>query len=446
MSVLLFTSGTTSLAKGVMLSHKNVCADVKALAGVEKFEVGTRVLSVLPIHHTFENTCGFIGAFYFGFTIYECDGLRYIQKNMEEHKINGLIGVPLLFESFYSKIKDSVRKQGKEKKLKTAIKISNALRKIGIDLRRKLFKDILEKFGGEFKLGICGAAPIDPEIISFFDSIGIRVLQGYGLTETSPVVAGCNAKVFVPGTVGHPLTGVEIAIDTEEDGTEGEILVRGDIVMMGYYKDDEATNQAIDDDKWFHTGDIGKIDNKNGCLYITGRIKSMIVLKNGKKVFPEEIEYMLGQSDLIKDAMVWGEVEGDGDVEVWAKVVIDKEALNSDGDNDHDENTIKDKLEQLIKEISTKMPSFKSIKYFIFGEDEMEKTTTKKTKRNIELESIKNIIENNKLKIKEAAGKNIDALKKLLTSDKSEETDNQVNEKQSDENNESTRNESDSKD
>jgi len=429
MMSLLFTSGTTSQSKAVMLSHKNVCADIKALAGVVYFEPGTRVLSVLPLHHTFENTCGFIGGFYFGFTICECDGLRYIQQNMEEYKINCIIGVPLLFQSFYSKIKDGVKKQGKEKTLAKGIKISRAFRKIGIDLRKKLFKDILGKFGGEFRLGICGAAPINPEIIKFFDDIGVRILQGYGLTETSPVVAGCNSKVFVPGSVGHPLTGVEVAIDNEAPGLEGEILVRGDIVMLGYYKNEEATSEAIDNDGWFHTGDIGRIDPKDNCLYITGRIKSMIVLKNGKKVFPEEIEYLLGQFDFIKESMVWGESDEGGDVDVWAKVVLDKEALKSQGSDISDEEGMKAKLESLLAEINKKMPSFKAIKYFVFGEEDMEKTTTKKIKRNIELESIKEIIMKNKLKIKEAAGKNIDALKNLISSDdkKNQDSDNNDN-------------------
>ncbi|MHB1483393.1 MAG: AMP-dependent synthetase/ligase [Saccharofermentanales bacterium] len=417
MMSLLFTSGTTSQSKAVMLSHKNICADIKALAGVEYFAPHTKVLSVLPLHHTFENTCGFVGGFYFGFMIHECDGLRYIQKNMEEFKIDCLIGVPLLFESFYYKIKDGIKKQGKEKTVKTAIKISNILRKIGLDLRKKLFKDITEKFGGEFKIGICGAAPIDPEIIKFFDGIGVKILQGYGLTETSPVAAGCNAKVFVPGSVGHPLTGVEIAIDNESPGMEGEILVRGDIVMIGYYKNEAATREVIDDERWFHTGDIGRIDPKTNCLYITGRIKSMIVLKNGKKIFPEEIEHLLGQFDIIKESLVWGEIEESGDVDVWAKVVIDKEKLESQ-DGINDEKGIKEKMDQIIREVNKKMPSFKSIKYFIFGEKEMEKTTTKKVKRMIELASIRDILSKNSMKIKEVTGRNIDALKRMIVPEK----------------------------
>ena len=415
---LLFTSGTTSISKAVMLSHRNVCADIKALAGVEYFAKGTKVLSVLPLHHTFENTCGFLGGFYFGFTIHESDGLRYIQQNMEEFKINCLIGVSLLFESFYTKIWTTVKKQGKEKKLRKGIKLSNLLRKVGIDLRKKLFKDITDKFGGEFITGICGAAPIDPAIIEFFDAIGVRILQGYGLTETSPVVAGCNVKVFVPGTVGHPLTGVEVAIDNEQDGQEGEILVRGDIVMIGYYNDEEATAEAIDEQGWFHTGDVGVIGPKDGCIRITGRKKSMIVLKNGKKVFPEEIEFLIGQYDFIKESLVWGETEGDGDVDVWVKIVLDRDVIHSEGGDVTDEINMSTRISELIKEVNKKMPSFKSVKYFIFGEDDMAKTTTRKIKRNVELEKMKEILARNSMKVKEAAGRNIDAIKNMLHNDK----------------------------
>jgi len=238
------------------------------------------------------------------------------------------------------------------------------------------------------------------------------------LTETSPVVAGCNAKVFVVGSVGHPLTGVDVAIDNQKPGEEGEILVHGDIVMMGYYKNEEATSEVIDEQGWFHTGDIGRIDPKTDCLYITGRIKSMIVLKNGKKIFPEEIEHLLGQFEFVKESLVWGETEPDGEVDVWAKVVIDKENLEANSKY-HDENWVKEKIDQIIREVNKKMPSFKSVKFFIFGENEMEKTTTKKIKRTIELASIRKSLEENKIKIKDFTGKNIDAIKNLITPEKS---------------------------
>ncbi|HBL84999.1 MAG: hypothetical protein A2Y17_07200 [Clostridiales bacterium GWF2_38_85] len=416
MAYLLFTSGTTSKSKAVMLCHRNICADIKALVGVEHFDLHTRVLSVLPLHHTFENTCGFVAGFYFGFTVFDCDGLRHVQKNMEEYKINCLIGVPLLFESFYNRIMNEVKKQGKEATIKKAIIASNALRKTGIDLRKVLFKEITSKFGGEFKIGICGAAPIDPEIIRFFDAIGVRILQGYGLTETSPVIAGCNVKVFVPGSVGHPLTGVEIAIDTDQPGAENEILVRGDMVMLGYYKNEEATKEAIDKQGWFHTGDIGRIDPKDNCLYITGRLKSMIVLKSGKKIFPEEIENLLGKSEFIKESLVWGETDEDGEVAVWAKCIINKEALEAHGANIEDETWIKEKLDTAIHEVNKKLTSFKAIRYFTFGENDMIKTTTQKIKRTMEIDSIKSMLEKNKIKLREIAGKNMDAVKNFIVS------------------------------
>ncbi len=411
---LLFTSGTTAASKAVMLSHKNISSDIMALAGVVYLEPGTKLLSVLPLHHTFENTCGLLTALYYGLAIHESDGLRYIQKNMKEYAIDMIIAVPLLFESFYTKILQTVKKQGKEKKLRTGIKLSNFLRKFGIDKRRKLFAEILDSFGGSFSKGICGAAPINPEIISFFDSIGVRILQGYGLTETSPVVAGCNDRVFVPGTVGHPLTGVELAIDNEKDGEEGEILVRGDIVMLGYFEDEEATAELIDEDGWFRTGDIGVIHPRNKTLTITGRQKSMVVLKNGKKVFPEEIEFLLGQYDIVKESLVWGEIEEDGDVDVWVRIVLNPDALKAEGGDPDDEEGTGRKISELLKEVNKKMPSFKSIKHFIFGHDDMEKTTTKKIKRNIELKNLKDMLSKGSMKVKEISGRNIDDIKKNL--------------------------------
>lgn len=224
-----------------MLRNRNIAMDVVALAKVEKFKVGSRLLSILPLHHTFENTCGLIYPLYMGGCICVCDGLRYIQQNMEEYKINMIIGVPTLFESFYKKVIDSINKQNKMKTIRVIIKITRALRRVKIDLRRVVFKKIHKAFGGEFKIGICGAAPIDPEIITFFDDIGVHILQGYGLTETAPVIAGCNYKVFVPGTVGLPLGNISIAIDTDVDGQEGEILAKGPVIMQGYYQDPEAT-------------------------------------------------------------------------------------------------------------------------------------------------------------------------------------------------------------
>lgn len=409
---LLFTSGTTSAAKAVMLSQRNVCSDIQAVASVVKLWPGIRLLSVLPLHHTFENTCGLYVALYYGGEIHEFDGLRYIQQNLQEYQIDMLIGVPALFENFYHKVKDTLKKTGKDKLVARLLPITHALRKVGLDLRRVLYKQILAAFGGRLQLGICGAAPIDPRIIRFFDDIGIHILQGYGLTETSPVIAGCNSRLFIPGTVGQPLGGVEMAVDASMPGEPGEILVRGPMVMQGYYQDPAATAEAIDAEGWFHTGDIGQLDPRTRCLTITGRLKSMIVLKNGKKIFPEEIEFLLAQSEIVKESLVWGEMDSDGEVIVSAKVVIDEEALRQKtGSQAVDDNVIRQYLEQLIKEVNTRLPSFKTIRQYVFSMQEMVKTTTLKIRRPIEIDGIREFMAKNKLKWRELTGQNLDHLR-----------------------------------
>lgn len=404
---LLFTSGTTTTSKGVLLRNRNITADIIALAKMEKFKVGTRVLSILPVHHTFENTCGLLYILYMGGCVCICDGLRYIQKNMEEYKINLIVGVPTLFESFYKKVSDNIDKQGKRATIEKMIKLTKSLRRIGIDLRRVIFRPIHKAFGGEFRIGICGAAPIDPKIITFFDDIGVHILQGYGLTETAPVIVGCNYKVFVPGTVGLPLGDVTIAIDNEKDFEEGEILVKGPMVMAGYFEDPEATAAVIDTDGWFHTGDVGKIDQKTGCLYITGRVKSMIVLKNGKKVFPEEIELLISQYKFIKESMVFGDLDADGDVSVSVKFVLDPQLLEAEGIAESD---IQKRLEDVVKEINLQIPSFKGIRGFVYSYQDLTKTTTLKVKRYQEINKIQEALDRAKVHVRQITGQNMDLL------------------------------------
>jgi long-chain acyl-CoA synthetase len=407
---LLFTSGTTSAAKAVMLSHRNICADIKGLAGVVKLPSGIRMLSVLPLHHTFENTCGLFMALYVGAEIHECDGLRHIQKNMQEYGIDMIIGVPLLFNNFYEKVQDSLKKAGKDQLVRRLIPMTQVLRRFGIDLRRIAYRRILQAFGGRFKMGICGAAPIDPAIIRFFDAIGVRILEGYGLTETAPVASGCNSRLFFAGTVGQPLTGMEIAVESETPGEPGEILIRGENVMLGYYRDPAATAEAIDADGWFHSGDIGRLDPRTSCLIITGRVKSMIVLKNGKKVFPEEIEYLISQAGFVKESLVWGEIDPDGEVVISAKLVVDREAVQKHADQAMDDRAVRQRLEQLIQEINARLPSFKSIRQFVFSFQEMVKTTTLKIRRPVEIARIGELMASQKLKWREMSGCNLDTL------------------------------------
>jgi long-chain acyl-CoA synthetase len=409
LSSLLFTSGTTSASKAVMLSHHNVCADIRGMCSMLELRPGHRMLSVLPLHHTFENTCGLMTALAIGACIYECDGLRHIQKNMQEFGISLIIGVPVLFENFYTKVQETLKKTKKETFVRVAIGVSNFLRIFGLDLRRKLFSKIHDAFGGRLSIGICGAAPIDPAIIRFFSDIGIMIYQGYGLTETAPVVTGCNSRIFYPGTVGHPVGGVDIAVDSEVRGAPGEILVRGPIVMLGYYKDEKATAEVLHDG-WFHTGDIGTLDRKER-LTVTGRLKSMIVLPNGKKIFPEEIEQLIGHhSSLVKETMVWGELVRDGDVEVCARFVLNKEELLKLIGETLDDLEIRRTLENLVKEINARMPSFKAIRYFVFGFEEMVKTTTLKIKRPVEITRIHDLMAAASLQLREITGRNIDPL------------------------------------
>ena len=409
MASLLFTSGTTSASKAVMLSHHNICADIRGLAGVVRLPAGIRLLSVLPLHHTFENTCGLFMALYVGGTIHESDGLRYIQKNLQEYSIDMIIGVPLLFNNFYQKIQDSLKKTGKGKLVSRMIPLTQALRRIGIDLRPLVYRKILAAFGGHLRLGICGAAPIDPEIISFLDAIGLRVLQGYGLTETAPVVSGCNSRLFIPGTVGRPLSGMTIAIDAELPGEPGEILIRGENVMLGYFNDPEATREVIDDAGWFHSGDIGCLDPATNCLTVTSRVKSMIVLKTGKKIFPEEIEHLIGQTDFIKESLVWGSQDADGEVILSAKLVIDRETLARKQGGEVDDRSIQQQIDQLIKEINAALPSFKTIRQYVFSFQEMVKTTTMKIRRPVEIGIINSLIEHQQLKWRDLSGQNIDS-------------------------------------
>ena len=380
-TALLFTSGTTSQAKGVMLSSENLVSDVYGIAQVEKFPAGSKYLSVLSMHHTFESTCGLLFALSLGMCCCICDGLRYIQKNLIEYKAELMIGVPILFETFYKKIQAGLEEKGKLKTVSRMIKITGFLRKIGIDVRRKVFKEVLDFFGGEFRYGICGAAPIDPKIILFFEGIGIDIYQGYGLTETAPVIAACNPENLIPGTVGLPMGNATLAIDNAEDGHEGEILVKGPMVMQGYYENPEATAEALDSDGWFHTGDVGRIEKKNGCLFITGRIKSMIVLKSGKKVFPEELEQWISRGEYVKEAIVFADTEEDGEVLVSAKVVLDKEAIEASGISLL---RIPEMIVSLIKKVNQELPSYKTIRQYAYSFELLEKTTTLKMKRAVE--------------------------------------------------------------
>ena len=287
MSLLVFTSGTTGKGKGVMLSQKNILSDIAD--PLQYIDFTFKSVGVLPPHHTFGSTVNILGHNCIGCEVYLSSGLRYVQKELKEQTPGHMVLVPLYLETFYRKIMANIKDQGKEKLIARMIKISNLLRKIGIDLRRKLFKAVLAAFGGEVRMVVCGGAPINQEILSFFDGVGIEILNGYGITECAPIIAVNHSHDVIPGSVGPALSVNEVKIHEPNEDGEGEIWAKGSNVMLGYYKDEEATADAITEDGYFRTGDYGKL-GKKGEIYITGRKKNLIILSNGKNVYPEEIE------------------------------------------------------------------------------------------------------------------------------------------------------------
>jgi len=406
MSILLFTSGTTSMAKGVMLSHTNIATNVQSICSCLKVNPGEVHLSLLPYHHTFENTIGLIHMIHRGACVAYCDGIKHVAQNLREYHVNLLVAVPAIFDVMYRKVQDGIKKSGKESLVNTLIKITGLLRKIGIDVRRKVFKSIFEQFGPDLRLAVSGAAPLDPAVTVWFDKIGLRLCEGYGLTETSPVVAANNDFINKPGTIGHPLGGIEVTIDSPDENGMGEIITRGGNVMLGYYENREATNEVFNKDGWFHTGDLGMIDEE-GYIKITGRAKSMIVLSNGKKAFPEEFEVLLNNIPGVKDSFVWGNNTSDGDVEICAELVVNNEYYTDGMPSDEE---LAKNYEAAIKEINKTIPQYKIIRYFVLTNGELIKTTTLKIKRPIELEKIKNILKNSKTDMRKASGRFIEKI------------------------------------
>ena len=382
LGIMLFTSGTTSKSKAVMLSQDNICSNIYDIARVVGINQNDRLLSFLPLHHTFESTAGFLNSVAVGACVCFSDGIRYLADNIKEYKITILISVPLLFESMYKKVMQKIEAQGKMKKVSIGIKLSNALRKIGIDKRRIIFKELLDSFGGELRMFISGAAAIDKATEKGFTDIGIDTFQGYGLTETSPVVAVECAKNRRLGSIGKLFPSLEgKVVDKNEQGI-GELAVKGPSVMLGYYNNEEATKEVLSEDGWFKTGDLGYFD-KDGYFFITGRKKDVIVLKNGKNVYPEEIEILINRIPGIKESYVYGKPDPEDpiDLKVCAKVVYDTE-IAEETFGTTDEAQIKEKIWKEIKEKVNKiMPTYKYIKELTITDKELIKTTTQKIKR-----------------------------------------------------------------
>ncbi len=381
LAVILFTSGTSGLAKAVQLSQFNMTHNIWSVLSAEDLRHGDVNMAFLPYHHTFGST-GQTMMYAAGMKSVYCDGLKYIQKNIVEYKVSVFICVPLLIEAIYKRIMAEVEKQGKMKKLKTGLKISNALRKVGVDKRRSLFSEIHEKLGGGLRYIVSGASPLDPKVEQGFIDLGIMVVQGYGMTETSPVLAGENPGHVRPGSIGHSMPGVKLRIeDPNEDGI-GELTAQGPNVMLGYYENEEATAEIFEGG-WLHTGDLASVD-KDGYLTIRGRKKNVIVLKNGKNVYPEEIELLVGNLPYVTECLVFGEPrtkDGDHkDLVLSVRMVYDPQRLKETRGAVTPEQ-IEAAAEADIEAINGKVPHYKRIYRRYLTTEPMEKTTTGKIKR-----------------------------------------------------------------
>ena len=383
MSVILFTSGTTSLAKAVMISHRNIASNVAALKFEQPFCNTDTNIAFLPFHHMYGSTCLLL-MLSAGVNNVFCDGLRHIQENLKEYKVSVFVCVPLILEAMHKKVMQTIDKTGKRKKFEFGKKLSNFLLKLGIDVRRKLFKEILDGLGGEVRAVVCGAAALNTDVARDFNAIGIYTVQGYGLTETAPVVSGENIYTMGYNSCGKPLCNVEVKIENPNEEGIGEIAVKGPNVMLGYYENEEATKEVLKDG-WFYTGDLGYL-GKKGHIYIAGREKSVIVLKNGKNIYPEEIETLISRLPYVAENMVFGYPKGD-DLVLSAKIVYNSEYFKGDS-----KDKIQHKIWGDIKNINKELTIFKHIKKIIVTDEPMIKTTTAKVKR---FEEIKKILQEN---------------------------------------------------
>ena len=380
--ILLFTSATTSKSKAAKLSHHNIASNLMSMVTLIELLESDCFLSVLPLHHTYECTCGFLCPMYMGCSVAFCEGLKHIVDNMKDSGTTIMLGVPLLFESMYKKLWKKAEAAGSAKKMRTAIKISNFLMKLGIDVRRKLFKSIYDGLGGSIRMFISGAAAISPEVAEFFRNIGLDFFQGYGLTECSPIIALNSDTDFVDSAAGKAIPGVEIQIwEPNEEGI-GEIVAKGPNIFEGYL-DEPELNSEIFEGGYFHTGDMGYMD-KEGFIYITGRKKCVIVTQNGKNIYPEEIELFVNAYQYVTESMVFGQqVEDSKEEIITLSVYPDLEAFDAEFKSRTPE-FVEAKLREMMKEINSKLIDYKKIKELIVRNEPFVKTTTSKIKRYVE--------------------------------------------------------------
>ena len=385
--ILFWTSGTTSNSKGVMLCNRNLAENVNAVSAYVKIYNTDRLFSVLPLHHCYEPTIGFLLPMSVGASIAVCEGLRYVAQNMQEAKPTAMLAVPLLVESLYKKINEKIVKNKKDKLVNSMIKFTNALNSVGIDIKKKVFKEIYDNLGGRMRFIVSAAAPIDKKVGQWVQDIGIQFLQGYGLTETAPIAALTPEYETSVGSVGRAIFQADIKVKEPNENGEGEILIKSPTLMLGYYEMPEETAKVIDEEGYFNSGDIGYID-ENGFIYLTGRSKNVIVTQNGKNVYPEEIELLLSKVEEIKESMVYGKApeanskKDDKELIITARVIPNYEKIKEIYDiEETEEDKVYDIIWSKIKEVNKKLTSYKAVKSLEIKKDEFEKTSTMKIKR-----------------------------------------------------------------
>lgn len=387
MSIMLFTSGTTSASKVVALSHKNICSNLMALGSILNVNQGDVFLSVLPVHHVFECTVGFLFALYKGGQTAFCDGLRHISENLKEYKVSVMACVPGIYERLLGSACKKIEKNGK---IKNILEKEEQCKNLSMLEKKEIFKEIHDEFGGNIKLLISGAAALDPKIEERYVNFGFPLVQGYGLTETSPVVGVGTEKEHRIGSIGKSVPGVEVKIvDPNSEGV-GELVVKGPSIMIEYYEDKAATKEALKEG-WFHTGDLAQIDDE-GYIFIRGRKKSVIVLKNGKNIFPEEIENLVNKIEGVKESFIFGKQLSDDkdDIKINCKIVFDRPVVQETYKVFEDEE-INRVLSNKVKEINKAMPPYKAIRGLVFTEDPLIKTSTNKIKRQDNLDAIRKL-------------------------------------------------------
>ena len=385
MSIMLFTSGTTSASKVVALSHRNICSNLMDIASVLDVTSNDTFLSVLPIHHVFECTVGFLFSLYKGAKTVFCDGIRHIVNNLNEYQVTVMACVPAIYEGIFKIIRTKLEKEGK---LEEILENEEKYKDYPMQNKKEIFKEIHDMLGGKIKLFISGAAALDNKIEEKYRLLGLNLVQGYGLTETSPVVGVGSNKYYRIGSIGKSVPSLETKVVDKNNEGIGELIVKGPSVMLGYYKDEKATKEAIQDG-WFYTGDLAKID-EDGYIFICGRKKSVIVLKNGKNIFPEEMENLVNKIEGVKESFVFGKQlsEDKEDIKINVKIVFDREIVEDVYKVKTDEEIYNYLLGE-IKKINKTMPSYKAIRGMLLTEEPLIKTTTNKIKRQANLNAIK---------------------------------------------------------